>query len=91
MFSFDFRGIPNDEPIDLLNVAFEQKPRQQNRTSGRKSEVEVVRDPYEVPDRETGKAGVNELNPNRTWNFIEVCYSFIGVTLLPNDWSLTRF
>ena len=79
----NFRCIPKDEPIDLLNVAFEQKSRQQNKTRGTKKEVELVRDPYDVPDRETGRAGVKELNPDRTWNFIEVCYSFSGVTLLP--------
>ena len=78
----------------MLNVAFEQKSRKQNKTRGKKNEVDFVRDPYDVPDRETGRAGVKELNPDRTWNFIEVCYFFTGAALLPirqKVSSLTRF
>ncbi|XP_060576699.1 asparagine synthetase domain-containing protein 1-like [Ruditapes philippinarum] len=53
--------LPIDEPIDLLNVAFELKPK----PSGRKEK-------WDVPDRLTGYTALAELNPDRQWNFIEV-------------------
>jgi asparagine synthetase B (glutamine-hydrolysing) len=55
--------IPRDEPIDLLNVAFEN-PRS----------AERERD-YEVPDRITGRKSWHQLMaqaPQRTWRFIEI-------------------
>ncbi len=67
------RVLPEDEPIDLLNVAFAQ--RDNSVLTNRKkenSQVEKKKDPYAVPDRLTGRSGVKELNPRRTWNFIEV-------------------
>ena len=79
------RYIPADEPIDLLNVAFEN-PRKQgkNRRNKGKSTVkdhnerheDEVSDPstsYLVPDRETGLEGLAELRrlcPHRIWNFV---------------------
>ncbi|XP_013399902.1 asparagine synthetase domain-containing protein 1 isoform X1 [Lingula anatina] len=67
------RHVPDGEPIDLLNVAFEQ---QQN-TNAKKKEPKNLqpkqpKDSFEVPDRITGKEGLKELNPHRPWNFIEV-------------------
>lgn len=51
---------PEDEPLDLLNVAFEQ-------TSANK---------FDVPDRKTGLKSLEELkncsNIKRKWNFIEI-------------------
>ncbi|KAH9509730.1 Asparagine synthetase domain-containing protein 1 [Bulinus truncatus] len=126
------RCLPPDQPIDLLNVAFEQKPtvkqknqkqrlkRQKQRSvfnenSGGSEHVsekktgngpedvfcndrlsaalececniqtwngvsppndvhstEDLFDPFKVPDRETGRRALSELNPNRKWNFIEI-------------------
>ena len=79
------RYIPADEPIDLLNVAFEN-PRKQakNRKNKEKSTTkdhnerheDIVSDPstsYLVPDRETGLEGLAELRrlcPHRIWNFV---------------------
>ena len=70
------RCIPSDEPIDLLNVAFEQHRHQPSKTQSkhrqRNTEIGPKKDPYEVPDRISGQSGVLELNPKRKWNFIEV-------------------
>lgn len=55
--------IPLDQPIDLLNVAF------QNHTKN-----EMLKQ-FDVPDRRTGRAAVDELRkvcPNRRWNFVEI-------------------
>ncbi|XP_063900711.1 asparagine synthetase domain-containing protein 1-like isoform X1 [Zophobas morio] len=54
--------IPSNEPIDLINVAFTLD-----------SEIDINNS--NVPDRVTGRKGVQELAalyPERTWNFIEV-------------------
>lgn len=51
--------LPVNEPIDLLNVAFEM----QNQ-SGEKR--------FLVPDRITGLECLKELNPKRKWNFVQV-------------------
>ncbi len=32
----------------------------------------TTKDPYAVPDRVTGRQGLQVLNPNRHWNFVEV-------------------
>lgn len=48
--------LPETQSVDLLNVAFE------NSTNGK----------YDVPDRKTGLAAIEELNPKRAWNFVEV-------------------
>ncbi|XP_053676719.1 asparagine synthetase domain-containing protein CG17486 [Anopheles nili] len=60
--------IPTQTPIDLMNVAFEKVNR-----SGEKCEPSKI--DYNVPDRLTGRATVQELislRPNRKWNFIEI-------------------
>jgi hypothetical protein len=76
---FPIRCVPSEEPIDLINVAFEQKSAPKDtKKQGRKHKVhkrETYRSNFEVPDRITGRSGVAELkqiNPNRTWNFVEV-------------------
>lgn len=48
--------VPQDQPIDLLNVAFQVGD---NST-------------YEVPDRLTGRQALDELPTSRVWNFVEV-------------------
>ncbi|KAK3092028.1 hypothetical protein FSP39_024533 [Pinctada imbricata] len=66
------RCLPECEPIDLINVAFEQQPKG---TVKKKSNVSLERSEenrWNVPDRETGHRALAELNPNRTWNFVEV-------------------
>jgi asparagine synthetase B (glutamine-hydrolysing) len=58
--------VPIGEPIDLLNVAFEN-PRKSNST-------------FDVPDRITGRKSHQELCrkfPERMWNFVEINVSFI--------------
>lgn len=79
--------VPQDEPIDLLNVAFEKIKSSQDRTRGKKKlEVkngrhEIDISPfdedsvYNVPDRQSGKKSLIELQnlcPHRQWNFIEI-------------------
>jgi asparagine synthetase B (glutamine-hydrolysing) len=57
--------IPKDEPIDLLNVSFEN-PRSMKNSK---------RNIYDVPDRITGRMGYDELHskfPERQWQFVEV-------------------
>ncbi|CAG8581674.1 17198_t:CDS:10 [Cetraspora pellucida] len=70
--------IPHEEPIDLLNVGFEN-PRIQQTLSRKKKKTTAESDKsksiYDVPDRLTGRQGVEELrkiSPNRIWNFVEV-------------------
>lgn len=61
------RHVPVDEPIDLLNVAFEN-PWKQSKEKNKK-------DIYLVPDRVTGLQEVEELRrlcPSRKWNFVEI-------------------
>ena len=83
-FNF-FRFVPLDEAIDLINVAFEQKPRSSNAQtrSGKKRKekqsakaaANIETTNFSVPDRLTGIAGLEELqriNPARQWNLIEV-------------------
>ncbi|CAD6912658.1 unnamed protein product, partial [Tilletia caries] len=78
------------QPIDLLNVALENprslaaaaaaaaaaaRARSDTHTPSPSSEEEVVVDPYDVPDRQTGKATFVELcklTPGRKWNFVRV-------------------
>ncbi|KAJ6509277.1 asparagine synthase-domain-containing protein [Mycena vitilis] len=79
---FAHKHIPLDEPIDLLNVAFEN-PRKikvrtmGNITKGQKKPQKPVDNPppvYMVPDRVTGIQEVEELRRlcPRVWNFVEV-------------------
>ncbi|KAM3608338.1 uncharacterized protein V6R79_023337 [Siganus canaliculatus] len=84
------RHIPAHLPIDLLNVAFKlQEPKKQNQSAkkprkprnpehtaatGHTAAGETF-DPFNVPDRVTGKAGVQELqelSPDRMWRFVEI-------------------
>lgn len=58
------RFVPPTHPIDLLNVAFEN-PRS----------AAHLAQPYDVPDRLTGRASLAELQaaaPSRVWNFIQI-------------------
>ncbi|XP_015608503.1 asparagine synthetase domain-containing protein 1 [Cephus cinctus] len=60
--------VPEDECIDLINVAFE-KPCNAN-TGKQTNSIN-----YDVPDRKTGRHTFSELQsicPKRKWNFIEV-------------------
>lgn len=80
------RHIPAHQPIDLLNVAFKQQEPKKQKESAKKhknkptdtktDEVESQAScPFDVPDRITGKAGLKELqdlNPERRWNFVEI-------------------
>ncbi|XP_069790825.1 asparagine synthetase domain-containing protein 1 isoform X2 [Narcine bancroftii] len=80
------RHVPPNEPIDLLNVAFEQQERKGQRISKKKQkqsntsgapEKECIEEKtaFNVPDRITGHCGLKELqiiNPSRHWNFIEI-------------------
>lgn len=67
--------VPEDESIDLINVAFERsgsKNQSMNHTNNEKGNVTQN---YDVPDRKTGRQTYSELlriYPNRKWNFIEV-------------------
>ncbi|CAL7938955.1 unnamed protein product [Xylocopa violacea] len=66
--------VPQDEPIDLINVAFE-KSINTLRKSNRNNEEQCMEDQYDVPDRKTGKQTFMELSkicPKRRWNFVEV-------------------
>ncbi|KAF9073720.1 asparagine synthase-domain-containing protein [Rhodocollybia butyracea] len=76
------RYVPRDEPIDLLNVAFEN-PRKINMLHGASNKNKKSKDAdaalplpqYMVPDRVTGLQEVQELRklcPGRVWNFVEV-------------------
>ncbi|TFL06116.1 asparagine synthase-domain-containing protein [Pterulicium gracile] len=82
------RFIPIDEPIDLLNVAFEnprklrspedrdpsvKKPKKNKNKA--QAPVPAPPTPYSVPDRVTGIQATDELRrvcPGRKWNFVEV-------------------
>ncbi|CAG11243.1 unnamed protein product, partial [Tetraodon nigroviridis] len=76
------RHRPDDEPIDLLNVAFKlqepKKPKQPARNPGGPPDTPAglrTSSPFDVPDRLTGRAGLRELeqlNRLRRWNFVEI-------------------
>lgn len=80
------RHTPAHQAIDLINVAFKlQEPKMQKEStkkhrnkpidSGTDASRSGRASPFDVPDRITGRAGVVELqslNPERTWNFVEV-------------------
>ncbi|XP_053658035.1 asparagine synthetase domain-containing protein CG17486 [Anopheles marshallii] len=58
--------VPTNCPIDLMNVAFEKV---------RRTNVKPAQMEWNVPDRVTGQASLDELRrlrPNRTWNFVEI-------------------
>lgn len=84
--------VPENEPIDLLNVAFEKRKGASNTsTHGKKAKASSnlnavensgpeFNETYNVPDRQTGKKTLEELKslcPNRRWNFIEINVSQI--------------
>ncbi|XP_071500418.1 asparagine synthetase domain-containing protein 1-like [Diadema antillarum] len=73
------RFVPADHPIDLFNVAFEQRKNVAPRRKGKRQQCTsgptTSSSSFDVPDRETGRAGLLELqrlNPQRRWNFVEV-------------------
>ncbi len=82
------RHIPADKPIDLLNVAFKIQertvpPKSLKKEKNKKKDCDADKmqpdqqsfNCYDVPDRITGRAGLQELknlSPNRQWNFIEI-------------------
>ncbi|XP_077072519.1 asparagine synthetase domain-containing protein 1 [Siphateles boraxobius] len=82
------RHIPADKPIDLLNVAFKIQeakvpPKSLKKGKNKKKDCDADKtlsdqqsfNCFDVPDRITGRAGVQELknlSPNRQWNFIEI-------------------
>ncbi len=84
----NFRNLPLTEPIDLLNVAFENprvlKGSHAPGSSRKKPTPEVTeqeppstskRGTYDVPDRLTGLEQLEELRrvcPERTWNFVGI-------------------
>ncbi|CAK9811679.1 Asparagine synthetase domain-containing protein 1 [Anthophora plagiata] len=71
--------IPQHEPIDLFNVAFE-KSINTSRKTNTNNEKQDIEDQYDVPDRKTGKQTFMELSnicPKRKWNFIKVNISQI--------------
>ncbi|KAJ7630687.1 asparagine synthase-domain-containing protein [Roridomyces roridus] len=65
------RYIPSDQPIDLLNVAFENPRKLKNQA---KKQSNVIQEAYMVPDRVTGLEEVEELRKlcPRVWNFVQV-------------------
>ncbi|KAM9850886.1 asparagine synthetase domain-containing protein 1 [Aulostomus maculatus] len=72
------RHIPAHEPVDLLNVAFKlQQHKEPTKQRAAKSDAADCQKhgAFDVPDRITGRAGLKELqdlNPERRWNFVEV-------------------
>ncbi|CAL9690507.1 unnamed protein product [Knipowitschia caucasica] len=80
------RHVPIHEPIDLLNVAFKLQEKKTQKEASNKSKKSKktnmgnaasssTASPFDVPDRVTGRAGLEELqvlNPERKWNFVEI-------------------
>ncbi|KAG8807973.1 hypothetical protein FRC17_004195 [Serendipita sp. 399] len=80
------KHLPLSEPIDLLNVAFENprtlegntQPSKRKKTKRQSEDIgddEKASKKYSVPDRLTGLAQVEEfrrLAPERMWNFVEI-------------------
>ncbi|TSW62334.1 Asparagine synthetase domain-containing protein 1 [Bagarius yarrelli] len=76
------RYIPADQPIDLLNVAFKLQESKLNQGLGKKVRNkghtipdDIAMSKFDVPDRITGRAGLQELaalSPKRKWNFVEI-------------------
>lgn len=78
--------IPESESIDLLNVAFAQKVSQNSQSTKKhkmKHKAECIIDSsmnYEVPDRISGRQcweQLQELKPDRKWNFVEVSSKYV--------------
>lgn len=69
------RFVPENESIDLINVAFEQKykvPQNVKKKHIKPPTEEEMKKQFDVPDRLTGRSAVGELPKNRKWNFVEV-------------------
>ncbi|KAM8857963.1 asparagine synthetase domain-containing protein 1 [Synchiropus picturatus] len=73
------RHVPAHQPIDLLNVAFRlqepKKPKVSAKKANKSPSVNATPSPFDVPDRITGRCGLQELqdlNPGRRWNFVEI-------------------
>ncbi|XP_068099977.1 asparagine synthetase domain-containing protein 1 [Hyperolius riggenbachi] len=80
--------VPPEEPIDLLNVAFRLKAPSQKMASKKRNQANQhcksteygkldpsSFDHFRVPDRITGRSGLEELkalNRARIWNFVEI-------------------
>lgn len=69
--------VPFDEPIDLINVAFENPRSIAGAIRESKKNRESIKpiDPYEVPDRKTAEMGFFELQtvyPTRKWRLVRV-------------------
>ena len=66
---------PEEETIDLLNVAFKSKNKTAAHSNVKKLPTQENAPPFSVPDRLTGLQALQELqkiNPKRKWNFIQV-------------------
>ncbi|XP_014608843.1 PREDICTED: asparagine synthetase domain-containing protein CG17486 [Polistes canadensis] len=67
--------VPQNEPIDLINVAFEKTTIASQQDKHIKNTHLYVSQVYDVPDRKTGRQTLSEILqicPNRKWNFVEV-------------------
>ncbi|KAL7748084.1 hypothetical protein RI367_006630 [Sorochytrium milnesiophthora] len=75
------QALPPQYEVDLLNVAFEN-PRvvdAQRKTAAANRSLATPVDPYDVPDRRTGRQALAELaqrSPHRKWNLVEVNVPF---------------
>ncbi|GFO10837.1 asparagine synthetase domain-containing protein 1 [Plakobranchus ocellatus] len=60
----------------FCDVKDKMSPQKQDATSINQVSVSHLKhtafDPYDVPDRQTGRTALAELNPNRQWNFVEI-------------------
>lgn len=68
-FKHFFRYLLENQPIDLINVAFAKN------SSFKGSDILYGHPAFDTPDRITGRRGVAALCkvcPRRNWNFIEV-------------------
>lgn len=70
------RCLPAGEPIELVNVAFEQPRAKENVNGNKKGKQRAPeRNPYDVPDRVSGRDAVEELRgacPGRDFRFVQV-------------------
>lgn len=69
------RHLPDHQAIDLLNVAFKLREPKKTKETAKKPAFIKASSPFDVPDRITGRAGLEELkelNRSRKWNFVEI-------------------
>lgn len=67
--------VPENEPIDLINVAFEKTVNTPQKNKHIKNTNLYISQIYDVPDRKTGRQTLSEILqicPNRKWNLVEV-------------------